>query len=181
MIAIYESAASAQKLIDASPIRFELQDGKSELSPLRGSLNSEESNSPTDPSRGPQSKIMTSNPLPGQASDILAQIPVPPSATTFDPPPPRPPREYQLTISPSNMDHATYIERQGYYGGYNTDNGSIMAEDLEGRVPMHGLIDCQIRRAEAPGRVVAKWRDRAAQKKTTLQELWENGKKARGG
>ena len=77
------------------------------------------------------------------------------------------------------MNHAAYIERQGYYGGFNPDNGSIMAEDLEGRVPLQGLIDCQIRRMEAPARVVAKWKDKAAQKKTTLKELWENGKKER--
>lgn len=56
----------------------------------------------------------------------------------------------------------------------------MMAEDLEGRVPMPGLVDCQIRRPEAPARVVAKWRGRAAQRTTTLKELWENGKRERG-
>lgn len=236
MIAIYQSAASAQKLIDASPIKFELQDGKTIPSPSQGNLaglatarrrdggirpqesratdeesrdasdqvpvgdatfqglggvtkwgaelsafNPEELNSPADPDPSGDllSNALRPNLPSSQAPDIPAQIPVSSSATTFGPPPPRPPREFQLTILPSTMDHAAYIERQGYYGGFNPDTSSIMAEDLEARVPMHGLVDCQIRRAEAPARVVATWRERAAQQTMTLRELWENGKKER--
>ena len=92
----------------------------------------------------------------------------------------QPHREFHLTITQSNMDHGKYIERQGYYAGFNPDNQTIMAEDLEARVPLIGLTDCQIRRMEAPARVVAKWRDKAAQRTTTLQEMWEKGRKESG-
>jgi hypothetical protein len=122
-------------------------------------------------------------PQPPSAHEISSQIALPPSPPTPSPSsssPFRTAREYQLSISPSNMNHATYIERQGYYGGFNPDTRSMMAEDLEGRVPMAGLVDCQIRRAEAPARVVAKWRERAAQRTITLRELWEDGRRERG-
>lgn len=128
----------------------------------------------------PPSKTFTPDSLPAQASNISAQIPVKTTKPDFSSPQSQPPREYQLTITQSNMDHGKYIERQGYYAGFNPDNKSMMAEDLEGRVPLAGLVDCQIRRTEAPARVVAKWREKAAQRTMTLKEIWENGKKERG-
>lgn len=116
---------------------------------------------------------------PPQTPTIMAEIPIPPPPPTHTPPTPSEFREFHLTISQSTFNHEGYIERQGYYGGFNPDTSTMMAEDLEGRVPLEGMVDCQIRKEEVPSRIMARWREKAEQKKVTLRELWEEGKTER--
>lgn len=60
------------------------------------------------------------------------------------------------------------------------DTSTIMAEDLQDRVPLEGMADCQLNK---PG--VALWvkdmkKDRLGKKRTTLRQMWEEGRRKRG-
>lgn len=62
-------------------------------------------------------------------------------------------REFEIKISPSYMNHQAYIERQWYYGQFVPNKQTIMAQDLMGRVPLEGMIDCDIGKGELPLRI----------------------------
>lgn len=87
-------------------------------------------------------------------------------------------REFQLTISRSHLNHQAYIERQAYYGPFNPDLRSIMAEDLESRVPLWGLADCKLGKEEVPLRIRQKRKEEVAERGWVgLKELWEIGRR----
>ncbi|MCJ1301284.1 hypothetical protein MMC08_004083 [Hypocenomyce scalaris] len=106
-----------------------------------------------------------------------------PSSNTRPPPPQEHPhREFQLTISRSHLNHQAYIERQAYYGPFNPDSRSIMAEDLEHRVPLKGLADCKMGKEEIPLRIRQKRKEREAEREWVgLKGLWEMGQTAKQG
>ncbi len=58
-----------------------------------------------------------------------------------------------------------------------------MAEDLEARVPVKGLMDCQIDKGEVPLRVRQKRENARGKQRKTLGEVWREAKlkKERGG
>ncbi|KAL9033868.1 MAG: hypothetical protein Q9214_007305, partial [Letrouitia sp. 1 TL-2023] len=41
----------------------------------------------------------------------------------------------------------------GYFGPFSVDKRHVMADDLEKRVPLEGLIDCQLLKQQAPLRM----------------------------
>lgn len=87
-------------------------------------------------------------------------------------------REFQLTISRSHLNHQAYIERQAYYGSFNPDMRSIMAEDLESRVPLKGLADCKLGKEEVPLRIRQRRKEKDAERGWVgLKELWEIGRR----
>ncbi|KAL8731956.1 MAG: hypothetical protein Q9166_003088 [cf. Caloplaca sp. 2 TL-2023] len=90
-----------------------------------------------------------------------------------------PVREFQLTVVKSFFNHQAYIERQAYYAGFNPDMKTIMAEDLRGRVPLEGLLDCSLKKGDVPLRIRLKRKERN-RSQISLRELWETGKKERG-
>ncbi|MCJ1374027.1 hypothetical protein MMC20_005257 [Loxospora ochrophaea] len=71
------------------------------------------------------------------------------------PPPssPNPPPQLNLHISPSALDHAAYIARQGYWGTFRPDTKSVMAGDLKGRVPLFSHVDVKLGKGERELRV----------------------------
>ncbi|KAI9719317.1 MAG: hypothetical protein M1812_003647 [Candelaria pacifica] len=85
-------------------------------------------------------------------------------------------REFQLAAEISHFNHRAYIERQPHYGGFQPDTKSIVAEDLASSVPLVGLSDLCLRKAEVPLRVMSKRAQELAQRKT-LREIWEEGMK----
>ncbi|MCJ1347984.1 hypothetical protein MMC31_006214 [Peltigera leucophlebia] len=90
-------------------------------------------------------------------------------------------REFRLQISYSQGNHQEYIKRQAYYGGFKVDTSSIMAEDLEGRVPLEGMVDCAINRPEVPLWVRDMRRDKNEKVGMgSLRKLWEEGRRIRG-
>ena len=91
---------------------------------------------------------------------------------------PAPVREFELVVAPSVINHQAYIERQGYYAGFKPDMRTIMAADLKGRVPLEGLVDCRLNKADVPLRQRLQKKERRPM--PTLRELWDTGKKARG-
>lgn len=55
-----------------------------------------------------------------------------------------------------------------------------MGEDLEGRVPVAGMADCQLGKAEVPLRVRLKRRQEDGKKPSiSLGSLWREGERAR--
>lgn len=82
-------------------------------------------------------------------------------------------REYKLEISPSNMNHRAYIARQLYYGPFQPDRKTIMAADLDGRVPLDGMLDCHMGKGERPLRERIQMKDRGAFGSFSLKELYE--------
>lgn len=90
-------------------------------------------------------------------------------------------REFRLQTSYSQGNHQEYIKRQAYYGGFKLDTSSIMAEDLEGRVPLEGMVDCAINRPEVPLWVRDMRRDKHEKVGMgSLRKIWEEGRRRRG-
>ncbi|KAL8948637.1 MAG: hypothetical protein Q9222_005188 [Ikaeria aurantiellina] len=128
-----------------------------------------------------------SKPMKKSPQEIAAElIAIAKSATTpqrgknhkqQDPPPSI--RQFQLTVAKSVFNHQAYIERQAYYAGFNPDMKTIMAEDLKDRVPMEGLVDCNINKGDVPLRLRLrrKGQDRS---RVSLKEMWEMGRRERG-
>lgn len=98
---------------------------------------------------------------------------------TEDPKPMAPVKKFELTVAQSVFNHQAYIERQGYYAGFNPDMRTIMAADLKGRVPLEGLVDCRLNKGDVPLRQRLLKKERA-RSKPTLRELWEMGRRERG-
>ena len=110
--------------------------------------------------------------LPGQPHHEPDSLPTSPPPTT--------PREIRLHISLSYTNHQAYISRQGYYEGFRPSHETVMTADLEKRVPLEGLKDLRLDKAEAPLRVRNKFAaERSAKSLPPLKELWERGMRAR--
>lgn len=90
-----------------------------------------------------------------------------------------PVREFELTIAKSIFNHEAYIERQAYYAGFNPDMRTIMSEDLRGRAPLEGHLDCSLKKPDVPLRIRLR-RQETARPQVSLMELWERGKRERG-
>ncbi|KAL8939982.1 MAG: hypothetical protein Q9216_003059 [Gyalolechia sp. 2 TL-2023] len=88
-------------------------------------------------------------------------------------------KEFELTVVQSILNHQAHMERQAYYAGFNPDMKTIMAEDLKGRVPMDGLLDCSLNKPEVPLRVRLRRKEKA-RTPISLMELWRRGKRDRG-
>lgn len=243
-MAIYEDDESAERIINASPLRFELvkvdgssyqsehvsteiQEGKpaeaerieSEDRPLTQQTHEDDVQEEFKEARVPRpnrmtveetfaalnasakartipnleatqiptttpkpTKPFTPNPTPSNLSP--ASLPFPPSSSYMQPAKPEPPREFQLTITRSALNHYAYVQRQHYYGPFHIGWRSLMAEDLKGRVPLEGMRDCDLGKPEKVLRVRLKrwereWED-GGKGSVGLREIWERGQKARG-
>lgn len=82
-------------------------------------------------------------------------------------------RDFELKITLSNMNHQVYIERQGYYGPFATNKKTIMAQDLDGRVPLKGLLDCRIGKPEVPLRIRIKRAEQGTLVPFSLKALYQ--------
>ncbi|KAL8735045.1 MAG: hypothetical protein Q9181_002983 [Wetmoreana brouardii] len=115
------------------------------------------------------------------AAELAAnsQATSPPEEENRDTTPSAPVKEFELTVAQSLLNHQAYIERQGYYAGFNPDMKTIMAADLKDKVPLEGLADCRLNKGEVPLRQRLLKKERA-RPKPTLMALWELGKRERG-
>lgn len=136
--------------------------------------------SPKQSSSHRQPQQFTPNPAPLNSPGSLADIPVPPPPQRLNKPTPPEFRKFQLKISRSYTNHHEYIERQGYYGGFNVDTSSIMAEDLQNRVPLEGMADCQLKKPEVALWVKDMKKDKLGKQRPTLRQMWEEGRRERG-
>lgn len=195
-LAIYQHASSASNLLDASPIRFAIQEsqGYTPISQQQpGVFNHEEDEvdvalreerkpgeagvdemlsgiGPVQSKRGstPKKTERSEETQAPGAGDSAPKTPPSATATTQSI------REFQITADMSTFDHQAYIERQPYYGGFNVDSNTPVAEDLAGSVPLIGLADISTRKGEVPLRIQIRRAEELARKKT-LKEIWEDG------
>lgn len=195
-LAIYQHESSASNLLNASPIRFTLQEATVPApTPLQqtGTVTVEEDEVDTAPKeerrpgKSGAAEMLSSHkyasPKRGSASSEAEK-----PATTKDTaakqpaahaPAPAPAmtqtvREFQVTADMSTFNHQAYIERQVHYGGFNVDLKTLVAEDLAASVPLLGLADILTRKVEVPARIQSKRAQELAQRKT-LREMWEEG------
>ncbi|MCJ1396544.1 hypothetical protein MMC18_009435 [Xylographa bjoerkii] len=95
-----------------------------------------------------------------------------------------PRREVSLSISPSGLNHYSYIARQYYYGQWWPNTRTIPGDDLSQRAPMQGFSDVRLNMPEVPVRLRMK-REQESQLHNKrglrrLRELWERGMCERG-
>lgn len=143
---------------------------------MRSSPSTDQAAASPFPSQSP--KTFTPNPTPLKASST--DLPDPHSsiqhASTSSPTP----REFHLVIERSALNHQFYIQRQHYYGGFRLDLNSTMGLDLEGRVPVAGMADCQLGKSEVPLRYRMKQRQEEDERDLiSLGSLWEEGERER--
>lgn len=191
-LAIYGHATSASNLINASPVRFTLQETTPPASTLQqhtgpfaieddevdaalnahrapGKPGAEEmlaGHTPTRPKRGSASANA------GKPERTESSTSKPSAARA---PTPASVREFQVTANPSTFNHQAYIERQAHYGGFNVDLKSLVAEDLAASVPLLGLADILARKVEVPGRILTRRAEELGRMKS-LREMWEEGR-----
>ncbi len=144
---------------------------------MRSSPSTDQAAASPFPSQSP--KTFTSNPTPLKASSS-ADLPDPPSSTQQTSKSSSTPREFHLVIERSALNHQFYIQRQHYYGGFRIDLNSTMGLDLEGRVPVAGMADCQLGKSEVPLRYRMKQRQEEDKRGSmSLGSLWEEGERER--
>lgn len=119
----------------------------------------------------PKGSLVDPTILPSSGTDKRSSPSLP--STQTPQPITAPIREFQLWVSPSHMNHQAYIERQGYYASFIPNRKTIMAEDLENRVPLAGLIDCRINKEEVPLRLRNKRQEKGLSEPFSIRALWE--------
>ena len=95
-----------------------------------------------------------------------------------------PRREVSLSISPSGLNHHSYIARQYYFGQWWPNMRTIPGDDLSQRVPMPGFSDVRLNMPELPVRLRMKREQEShlygKRGLRRLRELWERGMHERG-
>ncbi len=163
-LAIYRDEASAQKALDASPIRFALEkltsdahdepttlaheDEESESEGIRNKPNKEDQG--IDEILRPshlltRSRTSTSPPSSSSSNPSPSSTTASPTPMPFDPPPASPhtrkqTKWFQVTLDRSHVIHQDFIERQPFWKQFNPMK-SMAQEDLAKQVPYLGLSD----------------------------------------
>ncbi|KAL6713965.1 hypothetical protein ACLMJK_008459 [Lecanora helva] len=133
---------------------------------------------PTSPPHTP--RPFTPNPTPSSSSSTSLPYPPSPNSTTSDSLK-EGSKEFSLSITQSILNHQAYIKRQHYYGGFQLHMMNTMAEDLEARVPVKGMVDCQLGKGELPYKLRRKKiesGENGESARKPLRELWEEGRRA---
>ena len=136
-------------------------------------------------------------PYPNGNLSAASRVPIPPSRSggnlPFQPSPQEPQtatnpseprREVSLSISPSGLNHHSYITRQYYYGQWWPNTRTIPGDDLSQRAPLRGFSDVRLNMPEVPVRLRTKReQERHSHEKHGLRRLrvlWERGMRERG-
>ncbi|KAF1831178.1 hypothetical protein BDW02DRAFT_505862 [Decorospora gaudefroyi] len=151
-LAIYRDEASAQRALDASPIRFALEklvNTDAEPQPLPHEEDEDEAPSAQTPTKEGIDEILRpsqliNRTLPSSNSSAPSTDPPP---MPFDPPNPPPSQHtkkwskwFQVTVDRSRAVHQDFIERQPYWKQFDPMK-SMAQEDLAKVVPHAGLSD----------------------------------------
>ncbi|EDU47744.1 hypothetical protein PtrSN002B_003514 [Pyrenophora tritici-repentis] len=193
-LAIYSDQASAQRALDASPIRFALE---KVISP------ESETNTPVTPTEDEDEDIIstTSQTPPKQGIDEILRpskllnrtstttrntkpAPTPPPMP-FEPLSPRIQKKstkwFQVTIDRSRAVHQDYIERQPFWKQFHPMK-SMAQLDLAKSVPHIGLSDVSKRPPNAhrtPNRVLKTMNEYVQTRMPTLRQIVEGGERER--
>jgi len=98
-----------------------------------------------------------------------------PSAPPLDPDTNSGPREYQIQVNLSRMNHTDNINANHYSGNFAINTKSAAQEDLAKRVPMIGLSDVNLRPVDKPWRVVLWQRRNQKNEMVPLSAMLQQG------
>ena len=94
-------------------------------------------------------------------------------------------KDFHIRVDQSQMNFHSYFQRQHYAGSFDPEkNISAMYLDLQGRVPVSSMADCQLDKGEVPLRMRTR---RLEQQKVDkrgvfrepLEEMWRKGWEAK--
>ncbi|KAF2865112.1 hypothetical protein BDV95DRAFT_458192, partial [Massariosphaeria phaeospora] len=193
-LAIYRDSGSAQKALDASPIRFSLErlassEPAAEYETYESPTSQLErlaSNEPSTPSKNGIDDLLRPSQLINRSPPDTPQHANNPSATAPPPPPPMPFAEpspakptktkwFQVTVDRSRVVHADFVERQPYYKQF-TPMKSMAQEDLAKVVPHIGLSDVSKRppnQHRTPNRVLKTMAYTLENRMPSLRDMYE--------
>jgi hypothetical protein len=86
------------------------------------------------------------------------------------------PVQFQLTAEPWQGNHRNYLQQTPLWGPFEI-TPTVVQKDLERVVPMIGLSDIDVRRDSPPPRVLHRWSETMARRKT-LRQMHDQGKLA---
>ncbi|EMD59607.1 hypothetical protein COCSADRAFT_164495 [Bipolaris sorokiniana ND90Pr] len=191
-LAIYRDERSAQRALDASPLRFALEKAVSPATthpPQSPSSQEEEEGSDIENSSADQiqhtkgiDEILRPSQLANRSwqSTYTTKPPSKPTPMPFESPAPsgkqiKQSKWFQVTIDRSRAVHQDYIERQPFWKQFNPMK-SMAQEDLAKIVPHPGLSDISRRPPNAhrtPSRVLKIMNDYVETKMPTLRGIFE--------
>ncbi|ORY16646.1 hypothetical protein BCR34DRAFT_460509, partial [Clohesyomyces aquaticus] len=199
-LAIYRDAVSAQKALDASPIRFSLEKVLTDDETSRtvgaqwtgDAIEDEEAATPPvkqgeirDDGTGIED-ILRPTPLLNRPLDSSSSAsskdtpsPPPPQRMPFEAPSPQETstKWFQLTVDRSRVVHQDYVERQPYWAKFSPMK-SMAQEDLAKVVPLIGLSDVSKRPVEqhrTPNHVLRKMAMYVEHHMPTVRQMYEEG------
>jgi hypothetical protein len=204
VLAIFRDANSAQKALDASPIRFELEKAiqhpnegyasENQQSEHEDDEDTTSSHQPRAPTQSGIDEMLRPSTLSirtersavpiNSSSQTTAPPPMP-----FDPPAPLPnapePRKrtkwFQVTVDRSRVVHQDYVERQPFWKQFDPTK-SMAQEDLAKQVPHIGLSDVSKRPPNAhrtPVWVLKQMSDYVETRMPSLKGMAENSENER--
>ncbi|KAF2197810.1 hypothetical protein GQ43DRAFT_343948, partial [Delitschia confertaspora ATCC 74209] len=190
-IAIFRDPESAQRALEASPLRFALEkplpdDGYTEQPQETVEASEEVAMSPPPPPKSGIDELVRASQLLGRHSSKPSApttssptTPQAPQSTTADipfhtPSSPKPASEkwFDLSLDRSRVVHQDFVERQHYWTKF-TPMKSMAQEDLAKVVPHVGLSDVSKRGQPRTPNKVLKWMAGNVQRMKTLREMYE--------
>ena len=154
VLALYKDKAEADRLLNASPLSFEIRrDGVHELQERKH-------------------KARHSSDVEDRGKQDLREEAKQSSRT----------REFELRIEPSGLNYQAYIQRQHYYGSFEPNDNNIMFSDLERRVPNVGMADCRYEKGSVElrlrkKRMAREQRENRGLWRESLEDMWRKGRR----
>jgi len=179
-LAIFRSQASAEKIIDASPLRFELlgkldvrkprtaqraaqdgkhqtsasmQNGEDETEDRSGSVLNLQRHHFKEAGTHSDSDLVGLDDRDGHSQASIRDSSRPTSQNEDSSASAKETREFHLEIDFSHLNHLAYIQRQYYCNGFEPDTSSVLFKDLQHRVPTEGMADCDLSSRQVPLRL----------------------------
>ncbi|RMZ73750.1 Dimethylglycine oxidase [Pyrenophora seminiperda CCB06] len=194
-LAIYSDQSSAQRALDASPIRFALENVTTHPGPstnvpvIPAEDDADDAAVPTPqsaPNTGVEEILRPSKLLTRTVTTPRNVKPAPtPPPMPFEPPSARVQKKttkwFQVTVDRSRAVHQDYIERQPYWKQFHPMKSMAQA-DLAKAVPHIGLSDVSKRPPNAhrtPNRVLRTLHDYVETMMPTLRQIVEGGERER--
>lgn len=158
MLAIFQSEDVARQFLHRSPLRFNMSRHHVEEDSVEENYSASEAPGTTQslPNNGRSSAAR-----PAQHSSTISNEPET--------------REYQLQVNIATIHHRDHINVNSYNGPFIVGTKSAVQEDLARQVPLFGLSEVNLQKAEKPWKVVKTERAIEGRERRTLRQMLEEG------
>lgn len=176
MIAVFQTEDAARKLLRQSPLRFTLsqQDVEEEAVPDAGNAltaaSAESANTPSEPFSSDRNALAegASHPVPlnpygsssGQSLSSSLNV-----------------QQYQLVANTATMKLRDMVDEHPYNGPFAINSKSAIQLDLAKRVPLIGLSEVDLKKAQKPPRLLHKEQDKEKRRKS-LRQMYERAQRS---